>query len=194
MIAVIRGNIEELKPNEVIVDVGGVGYRCTIPFSTYEKLVGEKDVKLYTITYLREDLLKLFGFHSNAEREVFSVLTGINGIGPAIALAILSGIGIIELIDAVKAGNAASLLRIPGIGKAKAEKLVFELNRKINRLEHLCTAVSSGSPVRVEAVEALTALGFDEGRSMKVVSRLMADTPEITLEDIIKKSLQLLSS
>jgi len=194
MIAKIKGTIDELKPTEVIVDVAGIGYRCLIPFSTYEKLLGVREVCLHTVTYHREEHLKLYGFFTSAEREMFAILTGVSGVGPAMALSILSGIRLGELVDALVKKNIAPLVRIPGIGKTKAEKLVFELARKIKKFEHLVDDIAPLSRVRDEAVEALVSLGFDEDRSGRAVNHLLEDEPEAGIETVIKKALQVLST
>lgn len=194
MIARIRGAIEELRPTEVIVDVGGVGYRLSIPLSTYEKLVGHREVALYVHTYHREDQLRLFGFHSQRERDLFTVLLGVPGIGPSMALSILSGITIEDLLRAVRAGDLTPLLKVPGIGRSKGEKLVFELSRRLKHLEGLSPEGEVRQSARGEAVEALAALGFDEARAARAVDELLKNDPSMPIEPLVKAALKNVAS
>ena len=190
MIAKLTGGINELRPSEVIIDVQGVGYLCSIPLTTYMKLQGQKSVTLHIYTLHRDDQLKLFGFSTCEEKNMFTVLMGISGVGPALALSILSGVSIDELVDAVRSGNTAMLMKIPGIGKAKAEKLVFELTRKIAKLEPLCTAAPRTSSVKNDSLDALVSLGFDEQIANRVVDALVGENPDIGTEELIKAALK----
>ncbi|HSV97358.1 MAG TPA: Holliday junction branch migration protein RuvA [Spirochaetota bacterium] len=194
MIARIKGMIEDLRPTEAIVDVGGVGYRCSIPLSTYERLVGHREAVLFVFTYHREDQLRLFGFFSRQEHDLFAVLLGITGIGPAMALSILSGIKTEDLVMAVRSGDLAPLLRVPGIGRSKAEKLVFELTRRLKHIEVVSNEAGARQSARNEAIEALAALGFDEGRAARAVDELLRTDPSLTIEPLVKAALKNLSS
>jgi Holliday junction DNA helicase RuvA len=194
MIGKLRGVIDDLRPTEVVLDVNGVGYDCLIPLSTYERLIGQTEVVLYIYTYHREDQLKLFGFQTTVEKDLFTTLLGVSGIGPSMALSILSGISAGDLVDAVRSANPMLLTRIPGIGKAKAEKLIFELSRRLKKLEHMVAERTPASAIRREAIEALLSLGFDEGRSAKAVDEILGDEPQIALESLLKRALRLLSA
>jgi Holliday junction DNA helicase RuvA len=186
--------IEELRPTEAIVDVGGVGYRCSIPLSTYERLVGHREVSLFVYTYHREDQFRLFGFFSQRERDLFAVLIGITGIGPAMALSILSGITTEDLVRAVRSGDLAPLMRVPGIGRSKAEKLVFELGRRLKNIEVVSNEAGVKQSARNEAIEALAALGFDEGRAARAVDELLRADPSLPIEPLVKAALKSVSS
>ncbi len=194
MIAKLKGRVDELKPTEMILDVNGVGYHLFIPLTTYEKIQGQEEILLHVYTLHKEDQLKLFGFTTENEKQLFQILLNISGIGPAMALSILSGIKIEMLLEAVKSENASLLTKIPGVGKSKAEKLVFELKRKMKNLE----AYSSSSPqkpsARNEAIEALMSLGFDEAKSSRAVDEIIDKFPDIPLENIVKNALKNLSS
>jgi len=192
MISKISGLIDDLKPTEVTVSVGGVGYGLAIPLSTYEKIVGLSEVTLYVHTFHREDQLRLYGFFTEDERTVFSQLISISGIGPAVAIAVLSGVSIGRLIEAVQTDNPALLTSIPGIGKAKAEKLVFELKRRLKKIR-LHERTEEAAPARSDALEALVTLGFDETKSARAIDAIMAEHPDYTLEALIKESLKRLS-
>lgn len=193
MIAKLKGIVDEIQPTELILDVKGVGYGLTIPVSTYEKIHPGGEVSLYVHTIHKEDQFRLFGFFTRVERDLFVALINVSGIGPAMAISLLSGMAPERLIDAVKQGNIAALTRIPGIGKTKAEKLVFELKRKLPRLELIAGPSSAIDSSSSDAIEALVSLGFNESDSSKCVSRLVSDNPYITIEEIIKEALKILA-
>jgi Holliday junction DNA helicase RuvA len=185
--------VQDLKPTEMILDVNGIGFELTIPFSTYEKIQNEKTVNLYIHTIHKEDQFRLFGFYSKHERDIFRSLISVTGIGPVIAVSVLSGITPEKLVEAIRSQNTALLVRIPGIGKTKAEKLVFELKRKLPMLERI-TGPAGNAPVKTnDAVEALVALGFDENRSIKCVDEITRSRGDISIEDLIKEALKLIS-
>lgn len=193
MISKLKGKIDELKPTELILDVHGVGYQVFIPLTTYEAILDNKEIQLYIYTLHKEDQLKLFGFLSDNEKQLFSILLNISGIGPTMALSILSGIEIGLLIDAVKNNNSLILTKIPGIGKNKAEKLIFELKRKIKKLDSFNSMNNLKPSIRNEAVEALTALGFDELTASNSVNDILEKLNDISLEALIKEALKNLS-
>jgi holliday junction DNA helicase RuvA len=194
MISKIKGKIDQLKPTEVILDVHGVGYGLNIPLTTYEKIQSMAETVLYVYTHHREDQLRLFGFFTEEERELFVILLNISGIGPAMAMSILSGISISRLIEAVQTENAVLLTKIPGIGQAKAEKLIFDLKRKIKKLGQYA-GQSDGKPShKDDAVEALVTLGFDDAKSARIVEEIMKNNPAAPIETIIKDALKLLSA
>ncbi len=194
MISKLKGKIDEIKPTELILDVQGVGYQVFIPLSTYEAIQNNKEIQLYIYTLHKEDQLKLFGFISDNEKQLFSILLNISGIGPTMALSILSGIDIGILIDAVQKNNTLLLTKIPGIGKNKAEKLIFELKRKIRKLNLYNPTNNLKPSLRNEAVEALTSLGFDESLASNSINDILEKSDEISLEALIKNALKNLSS
>lgn len=194
MIAYLKGKPIELKPTEVIIDVGGVGYHVHIPVSTYEKIKNSSEIALHIHTYLREDSLRLFGFATGEEKSVFLEFLSIAGIGPAIALALLSGLSLPAIVAAVREQNVAKLLKIPGIGKSKAEKILFELKRKINKLEKIVNGVSEEANIRNDAIEALVSLGFDDKRASQIINSLIAKDPSIGLQELVRNALKVFSS
>ncbi|MCX7679394.1 MAG: Holliday junction branch migration protein RuvA [Spirochaetes bacterium] len=194
MIAHLKGKPIELKPTEVILDVGGVGYHLHIPVSTYEKIKSASEVALHVHTYLREDSLRLFGFATLEEKNLFMEILNISGIGPAIALALLSGISLSGIVAAVREQNMATLLKIPGIGKNKAEKILFELKRKINKLEKLIHETVEDASTRNDAIEALISLGFDDKKASNVVDSILAKNPTIGLQELVRDALKVFSS
>ena len=193
MIGKLKGAVDDIKPTEMIMDVNGVGYELAIPFSTYEKIQNEKFVTLHIHTIHKEDQLKLFGFYTKVEKDIFKSLINVSGIGPAIAISVLSGITPDRLIEAIKSQNPLLLTKIPGIGKSKAEKLVFELKRKVQYLEKI--AGYSGEPhsTTSDAVDALVVLGFDEKISLKCVNDIVNEKGDIGIEEIIKSALKMIS-
>ena len=190
MIGKLTGTIISAKPSEVIIDVNGVGYRVSIPLSTFSAIAGKKQVSLDIHTHVREDQIRLFGFHRLEDRDLFETLIQISGIGPSIALSLLSGMNSEELIESVRSGKTAALERVPGIGKSKAEKLIFELARKLKTKPVIDAPRSEYD----DAIEALMSLGFDEKHSVAAVKTVTGGNDVISLEVVIKKSLEMLSS
>ncbi len=194
MIARLYGTVDMIKPTELILNVNGVGYHLHIPFSTFEMIHTMREVRLFVYTLHREDQLNLYGFFTEKEKGLFSILMEISGIGPSMALSLLSGLSIERLIDAVQSDNYDILIKVPGIGKSKAEKLVFEMKRKMKKIEQLHGDVRSEPSPRNDAVEALVSLGFDDKRSGQIVSDIMKNNTEMGVEEIVKESLKRFSA
>ena len=197
MIAYIKGILAEKEPTRVVVEAAGVGYELLIPLSTFDRLPREgSEVKLLAFHSVREDDETLFGFATKAERELFSKLTAVSGVGPKIALAIISGGGVGEIALAITGGNAKRLASIKGVGKKTAEKICIELKDKINAVEALSAAgraMSDGAaPVLRDAILALSALGFNEETANKLVSKVVESDPALKdVEAIIRAALSL---
>jgi holliday junction DNA helicase RuvA len=157
MIGHLRGTVLEKRPAEVIVDTGGVGYQVQIPISTYTALPDRgATVALRIYTHVREDTLALFGFATSEEKQLFEQLISISGIGPKLAITVLSGLAAPDLVAAIRNGDVAQLVRIPGVGKKTAERIVLELKDKVAAMDG-----AGKSPVAVEAVPAFNALERD---------------------------------
>lgn len=185
MIAYIRGVLAEKEPTRVVIEAAGVGYALTIPLSTFDRLPKTgAEVKLLAFHCVREDDETLFGFATEAEKAMFAKLTSVSGVGPKIAIAILSGSSIGELSLAIASGNAKRISSIKGVGKKTAEKICIELKDKVNAIEALAATSRSGggkgalSPVLHDAILALSALGFSEETANKMVSQVIAAHPE----------------
>jgi holliday junction DNA helicase RuvA len=197
MIASLSGVLKRKSPTEVLIDVGGVGYAVSIPLSTYSTLGDlNSPVHLLTLLHVREDAMQLYGFATEAERQLFKLLISITGIGPKIAQGILSGISVADLRQHITGGNIAALTAIPGIGRKTAERLVVELRDKIGKTDAATgTAVISGdknAETRNEALLALLSLGYNRLAAEKAIRLALSagDGAHLAVEDLIKKALK----
>ena len=193
MIAQISGALSQKVPGEIIVDVGGVGYQIFIPLNVFYRLpaIGER-VSLKIYTHVREDQLQLFGFQDLAEKQVFLLLTGVAGIGPKLALNILSGIPADDLTRALKEGDQVRLVSIPGVGKKLAERMIVELKDKVINLAPQTLEKSQtgdGSQLMQDAVSALVNLGYKRAEAEKNVRDVLR-RGEGSLEAVLKESLR----
>ena len=191
MIAHIRGRLLEKHPTHLIVDVGGVGYQLAVPLSTFYD-VGEPgaEVALRVHTHVREDALLLFGFLTALERDLFERLIAVSGVGPRLALAVLSGIEPQGLVRAVRDGDVARLTAIPGIGRKTAERVVLELR---DRLPKMLTAEPAIEPatgrLRDDLLSALLNLGYHRPLAEKAVDGALAAQPDVTFETALRAAL-----
>ena len=191
MIGTISGILLDKTPPLALIDCNGVGYECEVPMSTFYLLpqVGDK-VTLLTHFVVREDAQLLFGFGTNQERLMFRQLLKVNGIGAKSALAILSGLSIDELIQAVSLQEAGLLTRVPGIGKKTAERLLLELKDKFTLDSALSIKGSGITSISQDVLNALIALGYNERESLNAVKSLDVN---LTVNDGIKQALKYLS-
>jgi len=196
MIAFLRGCVVEKQPNRVIVDVHGVGYDVHVPLSTYYE-VGEAgaDVTLRVYTHVREDALLLFGFLTDLEKQLFERLISISGIGPKLAIAVLSGMAPRDLLTAVQRADVARLTGVPGIGKKTAERIVLELK---DRLAHLGAPAAADGPtveapaerLRADVVSALENLGYHRPQADKAAESVTSAAPGRSFEEALKAALK----
>lgn len=197
MIAQLRGRILEKQPNRIVVDVSGVGYDVAVPLSTFYGL-GEPgaEIALRIHTHVREDTLALYGFATALEQDLFERLIGVSGIGPKLALAVLSGIEPFDLMRAIEGADLARLTAIPGVGKKTSERIVLELK---DRLPHppLAGAVTAGAPppaaLRDDVLSALTNLGYHRPLAEKAVEaavRTVGASPDDAFERTLKQALR----
>ena len=192
MIAFIRGMLIEKEPTRAVIEAGGVGYELLVPLSTYEKLPRTgSEAKLLAYHCVREDDEILFGFATDDEKAMFAKLTSVSGVGPKIALAILSGSSVGELAMSIAGGDAKRLAAIRGVGKKTAEKICVELRDKVSEFAFSGRGGEGApSPVAKDAVAALRALGFNEETSSKMVSEVLAKNPDVeNVETVIKLAL-----
>ena len=192
MIAHISGTLAQKIPGEAIVDVGGVGYQIFIPLNVFYRLpeIGAP-VSLQIYTHVREDALQLFGFQDPAEKQLFLLLLGVSGIGPKLAVNILSGIAADELSRALKDADQARLVAIPGVGRKLAERMIVELKDKFATLAAPGSenARTDGGPqLLLDAVSALVNLGYKRPDAEKVVREVLK-RGERSLENLLKETL-----
>jgi holliday junction DNA helicase RuvA len=194
MIAVLRGSISEKTPSRVIVDVAGVGYDVLVPLSTFYVL-GEPGaaVTLRIHTHVREDVIALYGFVTRLEQDLFERLIAINGVGPKLALAVLSGIEPAELIRAIRTQDVARLTRIPGIGKKTAERIGLELKDRLASLqiaEPAPAASTAADQLRDDLLSALVNLGYQRPVAEKSVEKVLQAQPDARFEAALKDVLR----
>ncbi len=195
MIGYLTGKIISKRPTQIIMDVNGVGYKINISINTFEKISENKEaVSLHTYLSVREDSLDLYGFFSESEKDMFQLLISISGIGPKLALGILSGIQIDELKEALKAGNISRIIAVPGVGRKTAERLMVELRDKVDSIaEEIGTLTGKSYSVKNDAVTALTNLGYNHKTADQAVRKVLESSPKISIEGLIKETLALLN-
>ena len=195
MIAYLKGTLEEKHPTSAIIDVAGIGYEMLIPLSTFEKLpAAGSQCKLLIYDCVREDSHQLFGFYTDQELTMFSMLLNTSGIGPKTALACLSGLSVRDIKAALVNGDVKRLNAISGVGKKLAERMIVELKDKISQSDALEAIAGTSSDIDMrmrDAILALVALGYKQETARKMVSDLVAgkDHSQWTAEDIVRKSL-----
>lgn len=197
MIGQLRGRLAEKRPNQVLIDVGGVGYLVAVPLSTYAAL-GElhTEVTLLIYTHVREDVLALYGFVSKREKHFFELLLCASGVGPALALKILSGMTVEELVPAIRGSDFVRLTKIPGVGRKTAERIVVELKDKLDAVAVEVAQPAAASPAGVEAdvVSALVNLGYDSRTSESTVAEAKREAGTANFEKLLRAALQALSA
>lgn len=188
MIGHLTGKIISSKPTKILLDVNGVGYSVNISINTFERIAGKGSVSLHIFTNVKEDSITLYGFYSEAEKEMFELLISVSGVGPKSALGLLSGISTDELKQAIITSNIGRMIAVPGIGRKTAERLILELKNKVSDIrEEGVAEIKSG--FQKEAVAALATLGYNLVSAEKSVHRILSATPDCSLEDLIKQSL-----
>jgi Holliday junction DNA helicase RuvA len=198
----LRGTLLTKKPGQVLLEVGGVGYKVFIPLSTYYELDGVgTSVALRVITHVREDTLALYGFLTEVEELLFEKLVSVAGVGPSLGLKVLSGLEPRELVEAIRQSDLRRLSSIPGVGKKTAERLVVELKDKMPQVMAQAgepvsgaEAASPETALRDDLVSALSNLGYKGNASEKVVGQVLREETDLSFESALKKSLRRLSS
>src|SRR6266478_4970906 len=197
MIGHLRGQLVDKRPNQVLVDVNGVGYLVSIPLSTFYAL-GElhEDVTLLIHTHLREDSIALYGFLTAREKHFFELLLGASGVGPSLALKILSGMSVDELVPAIRTGDLSRLTKIPGVGRKTAERMVVELKDKLEAVTIETEKPTASSPAGVEAdvKSALLNLGYEGRAAETAVGDAKREAGASNFEKLLRGALQSLSA
>ena len=198
MIYQVSGNLITKHKDFVVIEVSGIGFKITSTTNTINTIKLDQKILLYTYLHVREDALDLYGFHSPLEREVFLLLIGISGIGPKLAITILSGILPDELKDKIISGDIASLTSIPGVGAKTAKRIIVELKDKFTKIEEGSLGFSDklNSKLYDDALNALLSLGYSSQQSKQVLDRIAngKDDNKHTIESIIKAALKRLNA
>jgi Holliday junction DNA helicase RuvA len=198
MIALIRGQLVEKRPGSVIIETQGIGYQVFVSVNTlYDLPEMAEMVHLHIHTHVREDLLQLFGFSTLLEKEIFQILIGVSGIGPKLALNILSGIAPDELLVSLQSENLNRLMAIPGVGRKTAERLVFDLKEKVREIalrgESVPEKKKPKDQMAEDVISALVNLGYKKNQAERVVEQVWQQQPGASLEEILRESLRALA-
>jgi Holliday junction DNA helicase RuvA len=191
MITHIQGRLVEKNPTDVVIDCNGVGYFLSISLHTFSQLPTSENVKLFTHLLVREDSHTLYGFSSEAEREIFRLLISVSGIGASTARTMLSSLSPDQVTEAIAANDIASIQSVKGIGSKTAQRVILDLKDKILKVYGLSgiSAVSSNTN-KNEALSALETLGFARKQVEKVCDKIISQDPEASVESIIKQALK----
>ena len=204
MIAHLKGTLLKKTTESVIIDIDGVGYEVFVPLSTFYAMPNEAEkISLHIHTHVREDTLILFGFQTILEKKMFNLLISVSGIGPKLAINILSGIGPVELLEAIARGDGIRLQAIPGVGKKTAERIVLELKDKAQQIAQNISGGVEQPPAAVirdqdkqildDAISALVNLGYPAKSAKQAVDKAISSKKEPKLEETIKEALRLLA-
>lgn len=201
MIALINGKIAYKGISSIVVDANGVGYRIFIPLTTfYELPEAGNPVTLHVHTHVKQDAINLFGFYTIQERDLFQLMISVSGIGPKIAMNILSGIAANDLLQAISRGDLGKLISIPGVGRKMAERLILELKEKVIKkmtMEQIPAADDqhkAGEMIKEDVLSALVNLGYKNNAAKDAVDKVMQVSKEdLTLDQLLKKTLKILA-
>ena len=192
MIGSLRGKLVDKRPNQVLIEVGGVGYQVQIPLSTFAGLEApHSETTLLIHTHVREDQLSLYGFLTAREKQCFELLISASGVGPSLALKILSGMTLEDLVPAIRKGDLAQLVRIPGVGRKTAERIVVELRDKLPGSE--TEKPATRSQLESDVASALVNLGYDARSVEKAIEKARGPNGG-NFEGLLRGSLQILGS
>jgi Holliday junction DNA helicase RuvA len=200
MIAQLRGTLADKRPNQILVDVGGVGYLVHIPVSTFYALGDlHSNVTLLIHTQVREDAIALYGFLSSREKHLFELLISASGVGPVLALKILSGMSVDDLVPAIRSGDLVRLTRIPGVGRKTAERMVVELRDKLAAMEspEVARQPLATTGAAADVISALLNLGYEQHAAEQAVERTGKDggaKSSESFETLLRAALQQLST
>jgi Holliday junction DNA helicase RuvA len=188
MIGYLSGKVISSKPTQLLLDVNGVGYDINISINTFEKIAEKETVNLFIHTNVKDDSITLYGFYNEAEKEMFELLISISGIGPKLALSLLSGIETSDLKEAIEIGDVSRIVAIPGIGRKTAERLILELKSKVANVITVGEQVAHRG-IKQEAVAALTTLGYNHATAETAVRQVLSSNNNHSLEEVIKIAL-----
>lgn len=191
MITHIQGRLVEKTPTDVVIDCNGVGYHIHISLHTYSKIPNAENIKLFTYLQIKEDAHSLFGFVEKSERELFKMLLSVSGIGASIARTMLSLMEPKQILNAIATADVVTIQSIKGIGAKTAQRVILDLKEKVLKIYDLDeVSISSNNTNKDEALSALEVLGFNKKLAEKVIERIVKDTPDATVETLIKLALK----
>ena len=191
MINFLKGKLAEKSPTQIVVECNGVGYEVNISLYTYGKLPNDEAIKIYTYLQVREDAQVLYGFMDKSEREVFTKLISVSGIGASTARMMFSSLSPEEVVDAIANADVETIKSVKGIGLKTAQRVIVDLKDKITKVEHTNEVLAFESNTnKQEALSALVTLGYSKKQAEKSVQKIVKDNPEATIEQIIKTALK----
>ncbi|UPQ80113.1 Holliday junction branch migration protein RuvA [Flavobacterium azooxidireducens] len=191
MIAHIQGRLVEKSPTDVVIDCNGVGYHLHISLHTFSLIPNSENIKLFTHLQIKEDAHTLFGFVEKSEREIFKLLLSVSGIGASIARTMLSSMEPKQILHAIATGDVVSIQSIKGIGAKTAQRVILDLKEKVLKVYDLDeVSMSSNNTNKDEALSALEVLGFNKKLAEKAVEKIVRESPDATIESIIKQALK----
>jgi Holliday junction DNA helicase RuvA len=194
MIAHLRGRVLSKRPSHAVIDVNGVGYEIAISVPTFSELPNAGgEVSLHIHTHVREDALSLYGFLRPQEKELFERLISVSGIGPKLAITVLSGMQAEKMVAAIRGNDVATLTKIPGIGKKTAERMVLELRDKLESFGVAATVVSRHSPMEEDVLSALTNLGYQRPAAERALASAGQNGGSHTFDQLFRESLAALA-
>ncbi len=191
MIAQIKGRLIEKTPTYVVIDCNGVGYHLNISLNTFSKIGDGESCLLFTHFVVREDAQLLYGFKEKSERELFRLLISVSGVGSSTAMMILSSLSPDETKNAIMMSDVNTLKSVKGIGAKSAERIIVDLKDKIGKVEHSDNiSMFSNNTIKDEALSALVMLGFSKAPAEKALTKIFSQTSDITVEELIKRTLK----
>lgn len=193
MIAHIQGRLVEKTPTDVVIDCHGVGYQIHISLHTFSQIPDAENIKLYTYLQIKEDAHNLYGFAEKKERELFKLLLSVSGVGASTARTMLSSLAPEQIIQAIASNDVGTIQSIKGIGAKTAQRVILDLKDKILKLYQIEeVSVSSYNTNKEEALSALEVLGYVRKNAEKILEKIITNTPNASVEDLIKQALKLL--
>ena len=191
MITHIRGRLVEKHPDHAIVECNGIGYLLSISLQTFSNIPDKENIFLHTHLVIREDAHTLYGFYSKTEREIFKLLISVSGVGPSTAITMLSSMDTEEIQQAIASEDVSKIQSVKGIGLKTAQRVVVDLRDKILKSYQISEDFSTpNNTIKIEALSALEVLGFSKNKVEKIIQVILQETPEISLEELIKKALK----
>lgn len=191
MISFLRGKLIEKSPTQIVIDCNGVGYEVNISLYTYGKLPSEENISIYTYFQVREDAQILYGFMDKAEKEVFTKLLSVSGIGASTARMMFSSLSPQEVVDAIASGDVETIKNVKGIGLKTAQRVIVDLKDKIAKVDQISEVLPlQNNTNKTEALSALVTLGYTKKQAENSVQKILKTNPEASIEEIIKTALK----